>query len=154
MKKQNTGKNIAIFSFSLFFLIIAFYGSAAGWSLWNNDIAIKGYDPVAYFQEGKPIQGKESFSFKWHGLTWYFKNKEDKDLFAKNPEQYAPQYDGYCSWAMTGGEKAPTDPEVWKIVSGKLYLNCSRASFAKWSDDIPGNIKKADRNWAKMKNDK
>jgi YHS domain-containing protein len=154
MKQQITGKNLAIVSISLFFLAIILCGSAAGGSLWYNDIAIKGYDPVAYFKDGKPVQGKESFSFKWHDLTWHFKNKEDKDLFVKNPEKYAPQYDGYCSWAMTSGEKAPTNPEVWKIVNGKLYLNCSRASFARWSEDIPGNIKKADKNWEKMKKDR
>ncbi len=125
-------------------------GTAKGWSLWNDDTAIKGYDPVAYFKEGKAVQGTESLAFKWHGMTWHFINKDDLDLFAKNPVKYAPQYDGYCSWAMTKGDKASTDPEVWKIVDGKLYLNCSRASFEEWSKDIPGNIQKADMYWQKL----
>jgi len=154
MKQRNIIERLLLVLFSVLFLTTALGGTAAGWSLRQDDIAIKGYDPVSYFKEGKPIQGKESFVFKWHGFTWHFMNKKDRDLFAKNPEQYAPQYDGYCSWAMTSGEKARTDPEVWKIVSGKLYLNCSRASFEKWSEDIPGNIKKADANWEKLKNEK
>jgi len=115
-----------------------------------NDLAIEGYDTVAYFTAGKALKGNESFSFRWHDMTWYFSSKENRDLFATNPEKYAPQYDGYCAWAMTEARKAQTDPEVWKIVNGKLYLNCSRTAYEKWSSDIPGNIKKADANWLKF----
>lgn len=111
------------------------------------DIAIKGYDTVAYFIAGKAIKGSESISFQWHDMTWYFLSKENRDLFMSSPEKYAPQYDGYCAWAMTESRKAHTDPEAWKIVNGKLYLNCSKSAYEKWSNDIPGNIKKADRNW-------
>ena len=109
--------------------------------------AIKGYDTVAYFNAGKAVKGSESFTFKWHDMTWYFSTRENRGLFAASPEKYAPQYDGYCAWAMTESRKAITDPEVWKIVDGKLYLNCSAAAYEKWSKDIPGNIKKADANW-------
>jgi hypothetical protein len=116
------------------------------------DIAIKGYDTVAYFQEGQALKGSEAFSFAWHSLTWYFRSQEHRSLFAVNPEKYAPQYDGYCAWAMTEKRKAITDPEVWKIVDGKLYLNCSKAAYEKWSRDIPGNIKKADANWLQYNN--
>ena len=116
----------------------------------SDEIAIKGYDTVAYFKIGKAVQGNKSFSFQWHGMMWYFLNKEHKDLFAASPGKYAPQYDGYCAWAMTEARKAKTDPEVWKIVNGKLYLNCSREAYKKWSRDIPGNIKKADGNWLKF----
>jgi YHS domain-containing protein len=84
-------------------------------------------------------------------MTWYFSSGENRALFAAGPEKYAPQYDGYCAWAMTEARKANTDPEVWKIVDGKLYLNCSLAAYEKWSRDIPGNIKKADENWLKYK---
>ena len=113
-------------------------------------IAIKGYDTVAYFNAGKAIKGKEEYAFQWRSKIWYFSNKENKDLFATNPEKYAPKYDGYCAWAMTEARKAETDPEVWKIVNGKLYLQCSKAAYQKWSKDIPGNIKKADTNWLKL----
>jgi len=119
-------------------------------NLLDSDIAIKGYDTVAYFKTGKTLKGNESFTFKWHDKTWYFLTKDNRDLFATSPEKYAPQYDGYCAWAMTEARKAQVDPEVWEIVNGKLYLQCSKAAYEKWSRDIPGNIKKADMNWLKF----
>jgi hypothetical protein len=118
---------------------------------WAGDVAIRGYDPVSYFRAGKPTKGERSISFRWHELTWYFSSAENRRLFMAAPEKYAPRYDGYCAWAMSEGRIAVTDPEVWKIVDGKLYLNCSRSAFAKWVRDIPGNIKKADENWKKIR---
>jgi len=149
MKSQKAIVGILLgFSFVLL-ILIGCGGIAVGQSPVNN-LAIKGYDTVAYFNAGKAVKGNESFAFKWHGMTWYFSTRENRDLFAANPEKYAPQYDGYCSWAMAEARKAQTDPEEWKIVDGKLYLNCSRAAYEKWSRDIPGNIKKADTNWLKF----
>ena len=130
-------------------LLIGFGGIATGQSPMG-DLAIKGYDTVAYFKAGKALKGNESFTVQWHNLTWYFQTSENRDLFKSSPEKYAPQYDGYCAWALTEARKAVTDPEVWKIVDGKLYLNCSQEAYEKWSRDIPGNIKKADRNWLKL----
>ena len=134
----------------VFLLLTGFDGIAVG-QAWATEVAIKGYDTVAYFKDNKAAQGKESFTFPWHDMTWYFQTKENRDLFAASPEKYAPQYDGYCAWALTEARKAKTDPEVWKIVDGKLYLNCSKAAYEKWSKDIPGNIKKADANWLKLR---
>jgi YHS domain-containing protein len=136
----------------LFFLSIAtgLGGRAIGESP-ADDVAIKGYDAVAYFEAGKALKGSALFIYKWHDMAWYFLTQTNRDLFATNSEKYAPQYDGYCAWAMMEGRIAQTDPEVWKIVSGKLYLNCSTAAYEKWSKDIPGNIKKADTNWVKYK---
>jgi len=145
MKLQKASDGI-LMSFLFVFLLMGLCGIAVGQSP-DNAVAIKGYDTVAYFNNGKALKGSESFPFPWHGMTWYFSTKENRDLFAAGPEKYAPQYDGYCAWAMTEARKAITDPEVWKIVDGKLYLNCSRAAYEKWSKDIPGNIKKADANW-------
>lgn len=134
-------------------LLFAFGGTAAEAAA-AADTAIKGYDPVAYFKDGKARQGSDSFTFQWHGMTWHFTSAENRDLFSADPEKYAPRYDGYCAWAMTEARLAVTDPEVWKIVDGKLYLNCSVEACQKWSRDIPGNIEKADRNWQKMKGGK
>ena len=119
-----------------------------------NEIAIKGYDAVAYFAAGRAQQGSAALTVPWHGMTWQFASKENRDLFAAGPEKYAPQYDGYCAWAMTENRLAITDPEVWTIVEGKLYLNCSRAAYEKWSKDIPGHIKKADDIWLKKRSGK
>jgi len=148
--KSRKAINWILLSFSFVLLILIGCGSMAVGQSPVNDLAIKGYDTVAYFNAGKALKGSESFTFKWHDMTWYFLNKENRDLFAASPEKYAPQYDGYCAWAMTEMRKAITDPEEWKIVDGKLYLNCSRAAYEKWSRDIPGNIKKADTNWLKF----
>ncbi len=112
--------------------------------------AIKMYDAVAYFTAGKAVQGSASFTAHWHDMVWFFVSKENRDLFSTNPEKYAPQYDGYCAWAMSEGRRSITDPEVWRIVDGKLYLNCSKSAYEKWIKDIPGNIKKADANWQKI----
>jgi YHS domain-containing protein len=149
MKLQKTTYGILI-SLSFILLLAGFGGSAAGKAP-ESDVAIKGYDTVAYFKDGKALKGSESFTFPWHGMTWYFLSKENRDLFAGSPEKYAPQYDGWCAWAMTESRLAITDPEVWKIVDGKLYLNCSREAYEKWSRDIPGNIKKADSIWPTLR---
>jgi len=112
--------------------------------------AIKMYDTVAYFTAGKAVKGSVSFTAHWHDMVWFFVSKENRDLFSQAPEKYAPQYDGYCAWAMSEGRRSITDPEVWRIVDGKLYLNCSKSAYEKWIGDIPGNIKKADANWHKI----
>jgi YHS domain-containing protein len=137
--------------FSMLLLVTGSSSMAVGKSPADN-VAIKGYDTVAYFQAGKAVKGSESFTLPWHGMTWYFSTKENRDLFAANQGKYAPQYDGYCAWAMTESRKAITDPEVWKIVDSKLYLNCSMSAYEKWSKDISGNIKKADEIWLKFQN--
>jgi YHS domain-containing protein len=149
MKLQKANDGI-LMSFSFVLLLLTGFGGTAVGKSPVDDLAIKGYDTVAYFTAGKALKGSESFTFQWHGMIWYFSTKENRDLFATSPEKYAPQYDGYCAWAMTEARKAITDPEVWKIVNGKLYLNCSRTAYEKWSRDIPGNIKKADTNWLKF----
>ena len=151
MNSQNKPARVVVIFSLLLLLMTGLRGNSAGMSLFHDDIAIKGYDPVAYFEVGKALQGNKTFTFKWHDMTWYFVSKENLDVFAADPEKYAPQYDGYCAWAMTEAQKAQTDPEVWKIVGGKLYLNCSRSTYEKWIKDIPGNIKKADLNWSKIK---
>jgi YHS domain-containing protein len=122
-------------------------GPAASASEQRPDPAIKGYDTVAYFKLGTAVKGSEAFTLRWRDMTWRFSSQEHRDLFAADPERYAPQYDGYCAWAMTESRLAVTDPEVWKIVEGKLYLNCSQAAYEKWRRDIPGNIRKADAIW-------
>ena len=113
----------------------------------EDGVAIDGADPVAYFTESKAVIGDAAFAHEWQGATWHFSSAEHRDLFAENPEQYAPQYLGYCAWAVSQGYTAPIDPEAWKIVEGKLYLNYDQRVQDRWAKDIPGNIAKADANW-------
>jgi hypothetical protein len=113
----------------------------------KNGLALKGFDAVAYFNQGKAIEGKKEFEHTWMDATWRFSTAENHDLFAKSPEKYAPQFGGYCAFGVTGGYLAPTDPTAWKVVEGKLYLNYDKDIQKKWSEDIPGNIKKANEKW-------
>lgn len=114
------------------------------------NVAIKGYDPVAYFTDSKPVEGDAKFAFTWKGAEWHFTSADHLAKFKAEPEKYAPQYGGYCAWAVSQGYTANIDPAAWKIVEGKLYLNYSPDVQKKWSADIPGNIKKADANWPKV----
>ena len=101
-------------------------------SSWLTGTAIEGYDPVAYFTESRPVEGASAFSHDWMGVTWYFASAENRVQFAAEPERYAPQYGGYCAWAVAHGYTAKIDPKAWKIVDGKLYA-CSLSRAAKYS---------------------
>lgn len=113
----------------------------------TNGIAIHGYDPVAYFTEGRPVQGDPQYSVKWKGAVWQFSSAANMQAFEMDPRRFAPRYGGYCAYAMSLGAIATTVPEAWTIHEGRLYLNFSTAVRTHWSEDIPGNIAKADANW-------
>src|ERR1043165_4499059 len=89
-------------------------------------LAIRGYDPVAYYQQSAPAKGSSQYRYQWQGATWLFASAENRDRFQAEPEHYAPQYGGYCAYAVSKGRTASIDPEAWKIVDGKLYLNYSK----------------------------
>ena len=112
---------------------------------------ISGYDPVAYFTEGVPQRGSGYHVANYKGVTYAFATGEHKDMFEANPEKYVPAYGGWCAYGVAVGKKFVADPEVWKIVKGKLYLNLDRNIQAKWNQDIPGHIKTADSNWIDIK---
>ena len=109
--------------------------------------ALNGMDPVSYFTDGKPVKGSESYTATYKGATFSFTSQDHKAMFEADPAKYAPQYGGYCAWATSQGYTADGDPEVWKIVDGKLYLNYSKGVQKKWNKDIPGFIVKANANW-------
>lgn len=115
-----------------------------------SSLAVDGHDPVAYFTMGKPVEGSADYEYEWNGATWRFASQENLESFKADPEKYAPQYGGYCAWAVSQGYTASADPDAWKIVDGKLYLNYSKGVQQRWSEDIPGNIAKADDNWPKV----
>lgn len=115
----------------------------------KTNTAIKGYDVVAYFTDGKPLAGNPEFTHEWKGAKWQFVSAEHRDAFKAAPEKYAPEYGGYCAWGMTKGYKASTEPSAWKIVNGKLYLNYNNDVQQAWAKDIPGMIRAADAEWQK-----
>ena len=114
----------------------------------NSDgIAIRGYDPVGYFTVGKPVEGKAEFATEWKGATWRFASAENLATFKANPGKYAPKYGGYCAYAVSQGYTASTEPDAWKIVDGKLYLNYNKSVQKRWEKNIPGYIADANTNW-------
>ncbi|HHP7235202.1 MAG TPA: YHS domain-containing (seleno)protein [Desulfobacterales bacterium] len=111
-------------------------------------VAIQGYDPVAYFTEGRAIRGKSDYFFTWNDARWLFATAEHRDRFAADPERYAPKFRGYCAYGMSMGKQVAADPQEWTIVDGKLYLNYNRKTRDIWREDQAALIKKAEKNWA------
>lgn len=119
------------------------------------ELSISGYDPVAYFTDLHPVLGNAEYEYIWHGLRWRFASAAHRDLFAKDPDRYAPQYDGYCSLAVsldTAAHKDTVDPRAWAIVGGKLYLAHSRHALQMWKRNEAGRIERGHQNWAAIKN--
>lgn len=110
-------------------------------------LAIDGYDPVAYFTEGRPVQGDPRFTHAHRGATYHFMSAASRDLFVKEPDRYVPQFGGFCAYAVSRNYTADTDPLAWRIIDGKLYLNYNARAQAKWEEDVPGNIAKGHANW-------
>jgi len=108
-------------------------------------VAIRGADTVAYFTEGKPVQGSDEFTTRWNGATWKFASQKHLDLFIENPEKYAPQYGGYCAYGVAQNNLVKIEPENWTIVDGKLYLNFNDGLQKKWEGAIKGYIAEADK---------
>lgn len=113
-------------------------------------VAVGGYDPVAYFAKGAAIKGDKEITAEHDGALWRFSSKENRAAFLAAPEKYAPQYGGYCAWAVSRGYTAKGDPKAWKIVGGRLFLNYNRSVQRNWEKNAQTNIAKADANWPKV----
>ena len=113
--------------------------------------AAEGYDVVAYFSQGKAVEGDGDFTYEWKDSEWRFASAENRAKFEADPAKYAPQYGGYCAYAVSQGYTASVDPEAWSIVDGKLYLNYSKSVQSTWTQDIPGYIASADGYWPKVR---
>jgi len=116
-----------------------------------SDTALQGYDPVAYFEQGEAVKGSDDFTTEYMGATFKFASAADRDAFIADPAAYAPQYGGYCAWAMADGKYAKGDARYWRIVDGKLYLNYNAGIQKKWEKDVPGFISKADTHWTELR---
>jgi YHS domain-containing protein len=113
----------------------------------DHGVAIKGYDPVAYFTDNRPVKGSKAHSFVYEGVTYEFASAAHRKLFAADPEKYAPQFGGFCAYGTATGHKAVIDPAAFSIVEGKLYLNYDTKVRDAWRKDEPGYIHKADEAW-------
>jgi YHS domain-containing protein len=134
--------------FILFFSLGAFAQKAEVFS--NAAGALRGYDPVAYFKEGRAVAGNKEFTHTWNGADWRFSSLKNKEDFIDSPEKFAPQYGGYCAYGMSQGYKAPTDPDAWTIVDGKLYLNYNKEVQQTWNKSQQAFIEQADKNWPEV----
>jgi YHS domain-containing protein len=134
------------FTFAAFAADPVFVGAADG----GGKAAIRGYDPVAYFLENKPVQGKPEFKTEWHGAEWRFASAANRDAFVKDPVRYAPAFGGYCAYGASNGYKVSTEPAAFAIEGGKLYLNHSIPVQNTWNKDRPGYIEKATAKWPSL----
>ncbi|WP_083347684.1 YHS domain-containing (seleno)protein [Ruegeria halocynthiae] len=113
----------------------------------DNGMAISGYDAVSYFKAGTPILGQPDIALMWKGATWRFASEENRDRFERNPRAFAPQFGGYCAYAMAKGRLSSTDPQAWQIVDGRLYLTHSEAIERIWEKNASRNIREAEEHW-------
>jgi len=115
-----------------------------------NSTALKGYDTVAYFTLGKAVKGSKKLTYKWNGVDWKFSSQKNLELFKTSPEKYAPQYGGYCAYAMADGKKVAINPKAFDVKDGKLYLNYNKSIQKKWKNSVDNFIKDADSEWNKI----
>jgi YHS domain-containing protein len=120
---------------------VAVYATRAG--------AIAGYDPVAYFTDGKPVKGQAGITYEWNGAVWHFATAEHRNLFAADPARYAPQYGGWCAYGWSQGYPAEIDPQAWSVVDGKLYLNYNAKVRTTWNQKQAQYIRQANENYGK-----
>ena len=158
-----TGKTTKRMNYKQWFAVLLLGFSSALFAAGNHDIytswfsdkAVSGYDTVAFFTQGKPVKGSPKYAHEWKGVMWLFATEKHLNMFRDAPERYAPQYGGYCAWAIAvKGDRAPGDPNFWRVVNGRLYLNYDRSVQDKWQADIPGFIKQGDINWQNMTKDR
>lgn len=120
----------------------------------EKNVAIEGYDPVAYFTDNKAVEGVSKIALSYQGVIYYFATEAHKEMFRKNPAGYEPQYGGWCAYAMGAtGEKVEIDPETFKIINGKLFLFYNKLlnnTLKTWNKDEVNLHKKADANWIKF----
>ena len=124
--------------------------AAAGEFYEREGTAIRGYDPVAYFTDGKAVKGSPDYRADYKGSTFHFRSQANRDVFAADPAKYAPQYGGFCAFGAAGGYKAATHPSAFTIVGNKLYLNYNQDVQKKWTSDILGYVTNADRKWPEV----
>ena len=115
-----------------------------------SNAALEGHDPVAYFTEGRPVEGSGEHSLRWQGADWYFASVENLEAFRADPERYAPQFGGYCAYGVAVKNTVRGDPELWTIHEGRLYVNITQQVQDIWVKDVPGYIAQAEANWPKV----
>ncbi|KGY10006.1 YHS domain-containing (seleno)protein [Vibrio sinaloensis] len=147
---KSTGKKLTLMT-ALLGTSFSLMAADIDMSVDANDLAIKGYDPVAYFTEEGAVKGNPQFTATYKNAIYHFASSENRDQFKADPQAYAPQYGGYCAFGVAMGKKFETDPQAWKVEDGKLYLNLDKSVQKRWLEDTQGFIQDADNNWPTIK---
>lgn len=113
-------------------------------------LAIGGMDPLGYVREGRAVAGQAAFALMWKDAVWHFATAANRDLFEMNPKAHAPQYGGYCAYALAQGALTASDPEVFTVLGGRIYLNESAAIRDRWLADAAMHIETADARWPEI----
>jgi YHS domain-containing protein len=129
---------------------LAARGAIAGEFFEAEGLALRGYDPVAYFEQEQPIRGLPEHGYTYKGSKFLFASAKNQKKFAADPEKYAPQYGGFCALGTANGYKVKTEPDAFKVVDGKLYFNYNRKVLELWTQDQPGYIARANKNWPEV----
>jgi YHS domain-containing protein len=135
-----------LFGFALFAVAVA-AATQPPINVSRGQLALRGYDAVSYSSDGKAVPGVPAFEYRWMNVVWRFASADHLERFKKEPERYAPEFGGYCAYAVSQGYTADGDPTVWRVVDGHLYLNYSTDAQKLWEKDVPGNITKGHQNW-------
>ena len=140
--------------FVLALALVYFSGFASAGEIntgYFGNVAIKGYDPVAYFTEQRAVKGSEEISYNWLGTDWNFSSEKHKKLFSGSPVKFAPQYGGFCADGVAYGDFTTNiDPQAWRIIEGKLYLNYDPGSAAEL-EEVEGQMAKIEKNWPEVR---
>lgn len=115
-----------------------------------NVLAVGGFDTVAYHTRQSAVPGNSQFRVSWKGAEWHFASQENRDLFVREPDRYAPQYGGWCAFALAIGTRASSDPRLFDVVNGRLYLNQSLGTQSSWRQDQASMIQRGDQNWPRL----
>lgn len=145
-------RRAVLFGLSIIWLYCASLAAMAGAGIFaaSDDVAIDGYDVVSYFSDAEPKPGTAAHAVVWKGVVWQFETDRNRQLFEANPRAYAPQFGGYCAYGVSKGFVVRTDPTVWHIHQGKLYLIRDRKAFQAWIADVPGYVAEAAARWPEV----
>ena len=136
---------------AIIFAVAGLSGTAMAGKYEHSSPAVQGYDVVTYQTDKRPLRGNGHYVATHDGATYLFSSKSNMETFNANPEKYVPAYNGFCAFGVSVGKKFIGDPEVWRVIDGKTYLNLDAGIQSEWLKDVPGRIKSANSEWSKIK---
>jgi YHS domain-containing protein len=149
-QQNHRGRVVVLLAFLLLSALSSFGVGKRLLNLDRNGVNIQGYDPVAFFTDGRPVKGNPQFQSEYNGARYYFASADHKAAFDKDPAKYEPQFGGYCAYGASQGHPAPVKIEAWQIVNGRLLMQYDLDVKDKFNKDQQGTLKKADQNWPGM----